>query len=269
MLRNSCHVAASANTVLNACRQQSSGFDVMVIDATQVGLFQDCLLDLYAWDFSFGVGMDDAALSNGVYNDRLVALPYEAFKKVLLYNSVYLSSHGYDKVPTDLAQFYSMLDDIQVNERGAENYLLTGFSAPYSEPEEFISLVAEWAAGVGSAILKDRSVSLVTGNFTKVMNHLLSWLDQSLLDTSAFSDEWDTLFQSFIDRHDVFVHADATVLLEMDRVPFEWGVAPMPGLSVSYVDDDGKEQTIDGIPAGTLAGSYIGVNRHSSNLAGA
>jgi hypothetical protein len=58
-------------------------------------------------------------------------MPFEIAKKVLLYNRVYLNSHGYDKVPEDMLEFFNMVNEIQVNERGAENYLLTGFSAPY------------------------------------------------------------------------------------------------------------------------------------------
>jgi hypothetical protein len=43
------------------------------MDATEVGYYQDCLLDLYAWDFTFGSGMDPAAILNGIFQDKLGA----------------------------------------------------------------------------------------------------------------------------------------------------------------------------------------------------
>ena len=163
-----------------------------------------------------------------------------------------------------------MLYDIQVNERGAENYLLTGFSAPFKEADEFVSLTSEWASAVGAVILKDRKNSLVTGNLTSIMNHLITWSDLSILNTEDFEQYgWDKLFDEFCDRHAVFIHADPRILLDMKRVEFEWGVAAMPGMDLSYKTSNGTIVDWKGVQSGTLAGSFIGVNRYSSNLAAA
>ncbi len=137
------------------------------------------------------------------------------------------------------------------------------------DPQEWISLVAEWSAGVNSVILSDRNNSLVTGNFSDVLAHLFTWMDQSIIDSSAFADPWEKLLESFSNRHDVFVHADPSNLLDMTSIKFDWDIAPMPGFTVSYTDDDSIVHKIPGIPSGTLTGSYIGVNRNSKNLAGA
>ena len=41
------------------------------MDATQVGLFQDCLVDLWAWDFNLGSQLDPLAVSNGIVKNQL------------------------------------------------------------------------------------------------------------------------------------------------------------------------------------------------------
>lgn len=123
--------------------------DVVVFDATEVGVYQDCLIDLYAYDFDIASTMDNATTLNGVYSNRLVALPHQQSEKVLLYNKVYLGTHGYVDVPKTLVEFTDMIVDIQTNERGAENYNLGGISIALLDPQEVVALVSEWTTGVG------------------------------------------------------------------------------------------------------------------------
>eukprot|EP00842_Homolaphlyctis_polyrhiza_P005039 jgi/Hompol1/5536/HPOL_002007-RA len=91
-----------------------------------IGALEPCLMDLWAWDPSMGVGVDPVTLENAILRNKLYAEI-----SVLLYNKRYLASHGYDRPPSTLAEMQDMLLNIIINERGAENYLLTGFTSSF------------------------------------------------------------------------------------------------------------------------------------------
>ncbi len=46
------------------------------MDATHVGLYSECLLDMWAWDFDLGREMGSRFLQNGIVKNKLVALPF-------------------------------------------------------------------------------------------------------------------------------------------------------------------------------------------------
>ena len=162
-----------------------------------------------------------------------------------------------------------MLDDIIVNERGAENYLAQGFAGSLADAEEWVSLCAQWAGGVGSPILQDspsasintRKNSLATGNFTSVISYLISWMDKSLVNTDTFSAKLNEVKKDFLDRHVVFMHVDVEEVFGFkDSIEFEWGVTGMPPLDVveNVNLKKGKESL-------TLSGTFIGVPRNAAN----
>lgn len=55
------------------CSKAIGDYDLLILDATELGSLQPCLLDLWAWDFGFGEGIDSTILSNGVYKNTLGA----------------------------------------------------------------------------------------------------------------------------------------------------------------------------------------------------
>ena len=157
-----------------------------------------------------------------------------------------------------------MLNDIIINERGAENYLAQGFSASLSDPQESVSLLSEWATGVSSFILKDQKRSLSTGYTSQVLKHIISWFDQSLLSIDIFSTSLSSLIDDFVDRHIVVMHIDAEQLYSIQsRIDFDWGVAGMPGLNLRPTLT--SNISIDGKSSMTLSGRFIGVSKNSKN----
>jgi hypothetical protein len=51
----------------------------MIMDATQVGLFADCLVDLWTFNFELGREMHSRYLSNGISQFKLLAMPYGTY----------------------------------------------------------------------------------------------------------------------------------------------------------------------------------------------
>lgn len=241
--------------------------DILVMDATQVGAYEDCLLDIYAWDFNFASGIDNRVLQNGISRDKLLALPFEFYKSILVYNKEYLIPHGYDTVPTDLASFTDMVKYIQTNERGAENYNLKGFAAAFSDKQVLVSWISELTAGVSGYVFKDRFNSIATGNFSNSLSHIISWIEDSVFDVEDFSRNWNDILELFIARKSIFIHADPLMLANIN-IPFDWDTASMPGLSLDY-EIEGKPFTRQGMPSGAILGSFIAVNKYAANPSGA
>ena len=56
--------------VNDLCLQAQPAFDMVWIDETMVGVLENCLWDLYAWDFSFGAGLDPSSLYSGIVRHK-------------------------------------------------------------------------------------------------------------------------------------------------------------------------------------------------------
>jgi ABC-type glycerol-3-phosphate transport system substrate-binding protein len=240
--------------------------DILIMDVIEVGKYEDCLLDVYAWDFNFASAIDPRVVQNGVSKDRLIALPLEYYKTVLVYNKDILSRNGYTSFPNDLASFTEMIDSIQVNERGAENFI-KGFALPLADKQVLVSWIAELTTGVGGFVFKDRFNSIATGNFSNTLDVVISWLKGSIFDAEDFNRNWDEVLEIFIDQKVIFIHADPLLILNIDA-SFSWDLTSLPGLTMTY-PVDGKPFTRQGVSSGTVMGSFIGVNKNSQNPSGA
>ena len=58
--------------LLTACRnKQNYTYDILEIDDTHTGLLEDCLVDLWTYDFDLGRTMNAKILENGIVNNKL------------------------------------------------------------------------------------------------------------------------------------------------------------------------------------------------------
>lgn len=246
--------------VLLECESNTPSFDLLIADTTLSSIASSCFQDLLGWNMSL---LSDSILSSlyspYITNASLYALPLHVHFKALFYNKVYLETHSYSlqDIP-DIAALGRAMQDIIVNERGAENYLAQGFAAPLSETQEWVSLLQEWAAGADGVILQDAKRSLVTtGNVSLSLALIMTWWDASLVSSDLFTTDKATILRDFLDRHIVFLHMDIEEMARIQNdIEFDWDVMGMPGFNVpGYFM--------------TLAGTMQGVLKNGSNPTGA
>ncbi|KAJ3311033.1 hypothetical protein HDV04_004453 [Boothiomyces sp. JEL0838] len=243
--------------VTAACKEHTGNIDLILMDINEIGLFKDCLADIYAWNFEIGNEIDPIKLSAGIDNYRLLALPFETFTNLLLYNSDYLSTHGYSSVPSSLSSLNDMFVDIQVNERTADNFKLSGLTTSFGVPETLIEMAVEWAAGSNSTLVPlSDSNSIATGNFSDAIGIIVEWINSGLIDTSDFSFDDQNAFNRWINRQSIFLHASTKTVFDLGDVPFNWAFTGMPG----NLNSDQSNVY------GNLNGKYIGVYKYSQNL---
>ncbi|KAJ3271492.1 hypothetical protein HDV01_006622 [Terramyces sp. JEL0728] len=241
--------------VLSACKEGTGNIDVVLFDVTEIGMLKDCLVDLYAWNFDIAENIDPIKVSGGVDNFKLVALPFETFSNVLLYNSDYLSTHGYTTVPNKLTDINDMFVDIQINERAADNFKLSGFSTSFGVSETLVELAVEWAAGSNSTLVPlSNSNSIATGNFSNVLEIIVGWINSGMIDSNDFSFDEQAAIDRWVDRQTIFLHTTTKTVIDLADIPFNWGVTGMP----PYFD----EQKI----FGNVNGKYVGVFKFAPNM---
>ncbi|KAJ2998710.1 hypothetical protein HDV02_004155 [Globomyces sp. JEL0801] len=212
------------------------------MDATLVSAYKDCLIDLWAWDFNLGSGIDNIKLSNGVYDDQL-------------------ESHGFDEPPKSLVEMEEMVKFIQISERGAENYKVFGYGSGYADDDDMTGFAAELATSTNSIIIsKDSNSSIATGDFRNAISMLLGWMNDQVIDPDDFKLTSSEAFEKFKLRQLIFLRSTPKQLLDMEDVPFDWSVTNLPGFNVT---------NLNGSYTGNLNGHYIGVYKYSKNPAAA
>jgi ABC-type glycerol-3-phosphate transport system substrate-binding protein len=172
-----------------------------------------------------------------------------------------------------------MIEDILVNERGAENFQLTGIIYPFAETQEMISAAAEWSSAVNSVIISEhKKYSISTSAFTDVLSAIVKWRDNGFVEFDEVETTDEVAWTKFVRRQSIFVHTSAKRLLNMADVQFDYGVTGFPTIGESLLTYNRTMPSCvnycDGIPrngtfTGTVSGLYIGVNRYSTNKAAA
>jgi ABC-type glycerol-3-phosphate transport system substrate-binding protein len=172
-----------------------------------------------------------------------------------------------------------MIEDILVNERGAENFQLTGIVYPFAEPQGMISAAAEWSSAVNSVIISEhKKYSISTSAFTDVLSAIVKWRDNGFVEFDEAETTDEVAWTKFLRRQTIFVHASTKRLLNMEDVQFDYGVTGFPTIGEELLTYNRSMPSCitycDGIPrngtfTGTVHGLYIGVNRYSANKAAA
>jgi hypothetical protein len=61
--------------ILDSCGL-TNDYDLIVIDATETSVFENCTLDLLSWNFDISGGVDTRIVDNAVVREKLVAMPF-------------------------------------------------------------------------------------------------------------------------------------------------------------------------------------------------
>ncbi|KAJ3323028.1 hypothetical protein HDV06_002474 [Boothiomyces sp. JEL0866] len=243
--------------VIAACNENGGNIDVVILDITEIGLVKDCLADLYAWNFDIANDIDPIKVSGGIDNYKLLTLPFETFTNLLIYNNDYLSTHGYTSVPSELSSLNDMFLDIQINERTADNFKLSGLTSAFGVPETFIEFAVAWAAASNSTLVPlSDSTSMATGNFSNVLGDIVGWINSGLIDTNDFLFDDQSALERWINRQSIFLHTTTKTVANLPDIPFDWSVTGMPGISVG---PNPKQY-------GNINGKYVGVFKYSQNI---
>ncbi|KAI9207815.1 uncharacterized protein BJ171DRAFT_636133 [Polychytrium aggregatum] len=246
------------NQIMSACSfAESSFFDVVYVDVSYIGLLQNCLLNMTAWNSSLGQGHHPVAFGNNVNNNSLYALPAEMDMGLLYWNEDILYRHSMKGPPIDLNDMENMAGYALKNERALENYVLTGLVGQFGISDSAFCNFLEWIwiAGVDTLMDSYGNFSIATSHIAAVVSQVASWTDSFIIDpTNTDGMDEGAAFDSWIRGNSIFMRNWASYLLAAaDQAPFQWGAGPMVNSNVS---DGGS---------GTLGGWAVGVYRYSTN----
>ncbi|KAI8908051.1 hypothetical protein EDD86DRAFT_247988 [Gorgonomyces haynaldii] len=216
--------------------------DIIWVDAISTPLIEKCFVDLWAWDFSFG------------------SATWQTF---LIYNTPYLTSHGYteQETPKTMEDLGKMILDILEQERGAENYKLTGITSGFKGLQEIVLWAAELNHGVdGSLVDKNTGVSIVySDHFAEVLSLIADWLGQGVMDTADVTTLDETgAINKWMRREAVFLRGTPSSLQRLSGSQYPRGTWAMP------LHDENSPYGVGG-----LGGYYAGVHSNSTNVADA
>ncbi|KAI8925825.1 hypothetical protein BC831DRAFT_426362 [Entophlyctis helioformis] len=256
-----CAASPAANTT--ASGNAAAAFDVLWMDITLVGVLEQCLLDLWAWDDTIGSDTVPAMLSSGSMRSKLLAMPALVDTSLLVYNKRYLSSHGYDDPPSSLDEMEEMLQSILVNERAAENYKLVGYTSSFSRNEDWMLLASDWIAGANGSIIDTRGrITVADSDFALALSKFVTWLNLGIMDIADIEEFGPAeALERFTGSLAVFLHTTSAVAGRLRDVGFDLGVVSVPALLPAALAGNAG--------TGVIGGMYMGVAKTAANPAAA
>jgi len=246
--------ATYTSQVKTACLLREAGlFDIIWVDAVSTGYLADCLLDFFSLDSTIGSSYIPALLKNGIVKNRLVTLPYEADISVLYYNEDLLNKYSFSQGPVNMDDMESMLTSILENERTFENFLLSGYTGPFSASEDFFGVVMDWIGGVnGTVITSDaKNVTILSKAVANAVQNIVGWTSSGLLDPNDLSFSELDAVNRFLSEKAVFVRGTGSTASLLAHASFSWGTSFIPGTTIS--------------PVATIGGWNLGVYKYSKN----
>ncbi|KAJ3320089.1 hypothetical protein HDU76_000388 [Blyttiomyces sp. JEL0837] len=257
-----------------ACDGKVKGlFDLVWVEASQVGELGDCFVDLLGWDAEITDGILPAAVQNSMHHKRLVTLPVEANVGILYSNNDILARYGLSGPPETFQDLEYLSSRVLVAERSMDNYQLSGYTGQLSG-EGLTTHLVEWLYGHNKSTIIDPvtgEVSIYTNAVATVLQRIGAWSDNYILDsaemdltpgppsylTSATSPDpaSDPAVYRFLDGKALFMRHWASVGLTTFKdlsIDFNVGIGPVVGM-----DDKSN--------VGALGGWGIAVYRYSEN----
>ncbi|ORY38827.1 periplasmic binding protein-like II [Rhizoclosmatium globosum] len=264
------------NQLRSACDQGlTDAFDVVMLEATVLGEFADCLVDLSAWDAKMTDGFATQVIANSYVNKRLVSLPTEVDFGVMFFNNDVLEKYSSGGPPTNFDEIESKSDAVLRAMRAVDNYGFSGFTGQLRE--YLTAQVAEWLAGYNKSMIVDTKTGLVaieTNSAARVINRVSTWTGINIIDPSDFTldaaplyltpsqidnlIDLDASLARFVNERSLFLRhwASTYYVLLKNSISFGWGVGPVVGWDASQ-------------NVGALGGWGVGVFKYSDNPAAA